>query len=232
MKALAIFKYGFTLIGLGLLVAAVAMYSSTNGFLDQAISTEGRVTNLVRSQSGSSSSYFPVIQFFTRDGALVEFQSSTGSNPPSYSRGELVEVLYSPERPERAQINSFGSLWGGTLIIGGLGLVFFLVGFSIILAGSLGRRKADYLRQHGTPVISQLQSVEQNMAFSVNGRHPYRVLSQWQNPATSEVHVFRSQNLWFDPTSHLEDRPITVYLDKDNPRRYHMDLSFLPKLAN
>lgn len=235
MKFLAVFKYGFTLIGLSLVTIAFSMYSNTHSFLDHAVTTEGTVTQLVRSyssQNSGSSSYFPVIRFFTPDGNLVEFQSSTGSNPPSYSRGELVEVLYSPERPERAQINSFGSLWGGTLIIGGLGLVFFLVGFSIILAGSLGRRKADYLRQHGTPVISQLQSVEQNMAFSVNGRHPYRVLSQWQNPATSEVHVFRSQNLWFDPTSHLEDRPITVYLDKDNPRRYHMDLSFLPKLAN
>lgn len=235
MKLLAVFKYGFTLIGLGLVAIAFSMYSNTHSFLDHAVTTEGTVTQLVRSyssQNSGSSSYFPVIRFFTPDGNLVEFQSSTGSNPPAYSTGELVEVLYRPEAPERARINSFSSLWGATLVVGGIGLAFFLTGFSIILAGSLGKRKANYLLQHGTPINSQFQGVEQNTAISMNGRHPYRVLAQWQNPATSEVHVFRSRNLWFDPTSYLQDNAITVYLDKDNPKKYYMDLSFLPKLAN
>ena len=232
MKLLAVFKYGFTLIGLGMLAIAFTMYNNTNTFLDQAVTTEGMVTSLVRSQNSSSSSYFPVIQFFTPDGNLTEFKSSVGSSSPSYSRGDLVEILYLPAAPEQAKINSFSSLWMGTLIVGGLGLVFFLVGFAMFMAGSLGRRKADYLMQHGTPVSSQFQSVEQNTAISVNGRHPYRVLAQWQNPSTSEIHVFQSNNLWFDPTNYLEDNAITVYLEKDNPKKYHMDLSFLPKLAS
>src|SRR5690554_6852577 len=128
MKFLAVFKYGFTLIGLGLAAIAFSMYSNTHSFLDHAVTTEGTVTQLVRSyssQNSGSSSYFPVIRFFTPDGNLVEFQSSTGSNPPAYSTGELVEVLYRPEAPERARINSFSSLGAPHSLSAGLAWRFF-----------------------------------------------------------------------------------------------------------
>lgn len=41
MKALAIIKYVFSLIGLGMLVGAFFWYKSTNDFLAEAIRAEG-----------------------------------------------------------------------------------------------------------------------------------------------------------------------------------------------
>ena len=149
MKSTSIIICAFTTIGIGFLITAVAVFINTQNFLKDAISTEGTVTELVRSRSGSESSssnsvvYRPVIEFKTRDGNLVEFTSSTGSNPPSYSMGESVGIFYHKSSPERAKTDDYFSLWGATTIFGLFGVVFFLVGLvPILLERSWGNKFA------------------------------------------------------------------------------------------
>ena len=231
MKAIAILKYVFTVIGVGMLVGAFVAYKSTNSFLAEATTAEGTVVDLVRSGSGDSITYRPVVHFINHNGEKIEFTSTAGSDPPSYSKGQKVEVLYRAAEPQKAKINGFFSLWGGAVILGGLGGVFFLVGSGIVLASLLKSRKDEFLIKNGMRLETDYQSVEQNTALSVNGRHPFRVLTQWQNPATSELHVFKSNNLWFDPSSYIKSKKITVFIEKNNPKNYFVDLSFLPRLA-
>ena len=123
MKTLKILKYTFTVIGVAMLFGAFASYNSTSAFIDRATETSGIVTELVYSRSSDSTSYYPVVAFQDASGREIVFQSRAGSNPPSFRRGERISVLYEPSAPENAQINSFFSLWGMSLIVGGLGLV-------------------------------------------------------------------------------------------------------------
>ncbi len=237
MNVIAIVKYVFTLIGIGLLVGAFYSFKNTQNFLTAALPAEGTVVRLIRSEptgsttSGSevdSPTYRPVVAFDTQAGKAIKFTSSTGSNPPSYSVGEVVEILYQENSPEQAKINSFFSLWGLSTILGGMGSVFFLVGFSIILFGCLKGKKIEYLRKNGVPIKARFQSVEINGALEVNGRNPYQIYVQWENPTTSKLHIFKSENIWFDPSGHISDEEITVLIEKDNPKKYHVDTSFLP----
>ena len=231
MKTVRVLKYVLALIGIGMLTGAFFVYQNTASFIASAAKTEGTVVDLQLSRSSDSTTYRPVVRFATARGQTIEFVSSTGSNPPSYTRGERVEVLYHPDNPHHARINGWFSLWGGATILGGLGALFFAIGAGIVLAGNLHGRRTEYLRKHGVRIETQYQSVERNTALSVNGRHPFRILTQWQNPANSELHVFTSDNLWFDPTNHIKIKAITVFIERGNPKKYHVDLSFLPKLA-
>lgn len=231
MRTISIVKYAFTMGGLGMLIGAFFIYKNTQDFLKDALTTEGTVIELVRSRSSDSTTYRPVVEFKTQGGSRVEFTSSSGSNPPGYSKGEVVEVLYQESSPEQAKINGFFSLWGASTILGGIGSVFFLVGISIILFGSLKGKKIEYLRKNGIPIKAKFQSVETNGSIEVNGKNPYQICVQWKNPATSELHVFNSDNIWFDPTDHINSDEITVLIEKDNPQKYHVDISFLPKVA-
>ncbi len=231
MNVVSIIKYVFTLVGLAMLAGAFYFYKDTTSFLETATRTEGIVIELVRTRSDGSDMYKPVVQFVEQNGKAIEFTSSTSSNPPSYSVEEKVGVWYDPAKPEHAEIDGFFSLWGISAIFGGLGAIFFLIGSGIILATTIKSRKHEYLRLHGTPIETDLQSVQLNTSFTVNGKHPYKVSTQWFNPFTSEVHVFESDNLWFDPASYVKDRKITVFIENDNPKKYFVDLSFLPKLA-
>ena len=234
IKLISITKYVFTIVGLGLLIGAFFVYKNNVSFIESAIETEGTVVDLVRSRSNDSSSYYykPVVNFKTEKGESIEFTSTTGSNPAAYSKGETVQILYLATEPQSAKIKGFFSLWGTVIILGGIGGVFFLVGLTIFLASMFKDRKEQHLKQHGTPVETKFQSVELNRGFEVNGRNPFKVVTQWHNPTTSEIHIFESSNIWYDPTEYIADKPITVFIERNNPRNYYVDLSFLPKVAN
>ncbi|MCP3941121.1 MAG: DUF3592 domain-containing protein [Desulfobacteraceae bacterium] len=231
MRIISIVKYAFIVIGFSMLVGTFYSYKNTQDFLKDVLTTEGTVVELVHSRSSNSTIYRPVVEFKTQGGTIVEFASSSGSNPPSYSKGEMVEVLYQQSAPDHAQINDFFSLWGASIILGGMGSIFFLMGFLIILFGSLKNKKKEYLRKNGIPINAKFQSVEINDSLSMNGRNPYQICAQWKNPSTSEIHLFNSENIWFDPTDHINNDEIIVLIEKDNPKKYYVDTSFLPKVA-
>ncbi|WP_100638443.1 DUF3592 domain-containing protein [Marinobacter salexigens] len=231
MKTLNIIKYVFAFIGACMLAGAFASYSSTASFLERSETAQGTVVELIRSRSSDSNSYYPVVQFTARNGREIEFQSSTGSYPAPYDRGEQVTVLYESTNPEDAVIDSFFSLWGVVLIVGILGSAFGLVGGGMMSYGLLKGRSKAYLQKNGVQIHASLQGVEQNTSLTVNGRNPFRIVCQWQHPQTRELHVFRSDNLWFDPTDHVNQEKVPVLVDEGNLKRYWVDTSFLPKLA-
>lgn len=231
MKGMRLFTAIFTLVGLGLLLIGGYLALRTQEFLGRAVSAQGTVVELVRSRSSDSTTYRPVVQFTTVDGRPVEMVSSVGSNPPGYSVGETVEVRYDPAHPEDAKLTGFFSLWFLPLLLMGLGTVFASIGLAFSLSAKVRARRAAQLRQEGTPIQTTFQSVERNTSLRVNGRHPFRIVSQWRNPGTGEIHVFESENLWFDPSEYVTGRHVTVYIERDNPRRYWVDLSFLPTPA-
>lgn len=232
MKAMNIIKYTFTVAGICLLLGAAFAYRSTSTFLAESAKTEGTVVDFVARRSNDSITYRPVVQFTSQSGEEIEFVSSSGSNRPGYSAGQNVTVLYRADNPHDAAIDGFFSLWGVSLILALLGVPFFLIGAGIILVGKLKVRTTEFLKRHGTPVQTQFHAVERNVNLSVNGKHPFRVLTHWQDPATSKLHVFQSDNLWFDPSDFISDRRIRVFIAKGNPAKYHVDLDFLPALAN
>jgi hypothetical protein len=38
--------------------------------------------------------------------------------------------------------------------------------------------------------------------------------------------------VWFNPSKFIKHNQVRVFMDRSNPKRYYVDLSFLPKLAN
>ncbi|HZR36040.1 MAG TPA: DUF3592 domain-containing protein [Nevskia sp.] len=231
MKAIGIFKWVGLLAGGAMLGGALLLGQHTRAFVARAQHASGEVVELVPHRSSDSTTYAPAVRFVAADGQTIRFVASFSSSPPAFAVGERVDVLYPAGQPDQAKINAFFSLWGGAVILGGIGAVFLAVGLALQLAARLARRREQDLLLHGTPVMADFQSVDRNTRLEVNGRHPYRVTAQWRNPATGKVHVFQSRNLWYDPTPYLERRQLTVYLDTANPKRYHMDTSFLPQQA-
>jgi len=229
MKALDIIKYVFTVVGIAMLAGALFLYQGTRSFLADAARTEGTVVNFMQAHSKHGVTYAPVVHFVNRNNETIVFVSSTGTNPPGYEKGEKVEVLYFPAKPQEARINSFFSLWGGSVILGAMGTIFFLIGAGVTLVPMLKKRQGEYLKEQGRAIETDFQSVRVNTAVFVNGRNPFRVLTQWKDPSSSQVRVFESNNIWYDPTNRIKNQRIRVFLDKNNPKKYYVDLSFLPK---
>jgi len=69
-----------------------------------------------------------VITFTPANGDEIEFTSSTGSNAREYAIGASVPLRYDPDLPFNTAIDTPADLWLATGVLGGLGVVFILVG--------------------------------------------------------------------------------------------------------
>jgi hypothetical protein len=111
-----------------------------------------------------------------------------------------------------------------------LGLVFTSIGGGIIGYVWWTTKKEALLRQHGHLIQADFQQVELNEALEVNGANPFRIVAQWHDAANNQLFIFKSANLWFDPSKFVQGRKIPVYVDLSKPSRFHVDTSFLPKV--
>ena len=118
----------------------------------------------------------------------------------------------------------------GAIVLSLFGSVFALIGGGIIAYGWLSKSKEAELRQHGRLIQADFQQVEINKSLEVNGTNPFRIVAQWHDTANNELLIFKSASLWFDPSKFIQNRKIPVYVDPRKLSRYHVDLSFLPKV--
>ncbi len=221
------------LAGLGMLWGAWALSQSTLKFKAGGIATEGTVVDFETERSTSdgkvSTMYKPVVQYTTTDGKTLTFITSSSSSSPAYDRGEKVKVLYSKVTPERARLDSFMENWFGALIVGFFGVIIALLGWWLFFGGIKNKKIRKWLETHGTKVQTKFQAVEQNTGLKVNGKSPWRVCSQWQDPATQKVHLMYSDNIWFDPTEFCQRESVDAVVNSSDPRQYFLDTSFLPQ---
>ncbi|MFF1699394.1 DUF3592 domain-containing protein [Streptomyces sp. NPDC058257] len=128
-------------VGTLLMVGALIAVGVSVSFLADAERAPGTVVSLEwrddihgvsrKQRANDGPTAYPVVEFTSADGTPRTFRGSAGSNPPSYERGEKVEVLYRADSPEDARINGFTSLWLLPVVLGGIGLVMAGIGTAI-----------------------------------------------------------------------------------------------------
>ncbi len=138
---------GFLFIAVAIILLTIAVISAvaTSKSIARERSAPGQVTDMVirRSPGGKDSRgtpiapqdyYYPVVQFALPDGTSKTVQLSEGSWPPAYEKGEQVTILYDPQKPIHARIQSSTSnimMWILPGITGLLGFIFLIVSIAI-----------------------------------------------------------------------------------------------------
>jgi hypothetical protein len=87
------------LVGLGVLSLGGYLGRTTYLLKSAGETTQGTVQFLELKKTTHGSSYYPVVEFSTRDGTRVQFRDGMGSNPPAYRDGDPVTVLYFRNQP-------------------------------------------------------------------------------------------------------------------------------------
>jgi hypothetical protein len=122
-----------------LALGAVCAYWHERRFRAAARAAEGVVIDLQWSEVESDDFrggevWHPVIEFIDLSGRQRVFTASTGASPPAYQKGDRVGVLYSPEAPEDAKLDTFFSVWGVTLILAFMSAVLaFITGIFLLV---------------------------------------------------------------------------------------------------
>ena len=109
------------------------------------------------------------------------------------------------------------------LIFGGIGLLFFVLGVIFLIVELKKKLRNDKLLNAGNYVMAQIMEVSLNYNVTVNRRHPYIVRCRYED-MYGNVHIFKSRDLFFDPTDLLKVRLVKVYVDGENYKHYYVDI--------
>jgi len=122
-KAVLLLGGGAVLSAIGIFFG-VGSWRATSG----ALRTGGKV---IRMTDGGA----PVVRYQI-GGQTFEVTGSVASDPPSYSVGEKVTVLYRPDRFGDGRIHSFTELWLFPVAFGGMGTLIALFGAGALMTRS------------------------------------------------------------------------------------------------
>ncbi len=202
--------------------------------LDTGIRVPAEVVHLVFRSSGKSSgsgTYVPIFKYNVNNELFIE-GSSSGSNPARYDVGESTYLIVNPKKPTEFLEPGFFSIWGKSLFLGLFSFVFSMIGGVGLYLMHRKAKRAAWLATHGRVINANVTSIGLDTSVIVNGRNPYKIVAQWQDPATGKTHHFDSgpflNPLWHDPSAHVTDT-IGVQIDPNDPSVYDMVLTDIPR---
>jgi hypothetical protein len=133
--AFQIASFILLLSGIGLGSTSFYFYSNTRDFLSRASHTQGTVIAFHISHSDHSMTFTPEINFKNDKGRPVIFNSNLSSNPPQYSVGDKIDVVFDPIKPSNARVNTFMALWLMPAALCIASIVSLLFSAGMVLAG-------------------------------------------------------------------------------------------------
>lgn len=121
---------GVALIGIALAGGGAWWAASTGALVRRATVTTGTVIGF--SRTFRENVHHPVVRYKLPSGEVRVFRSGSGGTSRGYVVGDLVEVIHDPENRAADRIRSFGDLWGGPLVLLGIGTAFAAGGLAFL----------------------------------------------------------------------------------------------------
>ncbi|MDY0985876.1 hypothetical protein BSF41_32670 [Flavobacterium sp. ACN2] len=223
MKSASIVKYVLFIISSSILIGAAYIYLDKKAFSERAIMSEGTVIGSSVSISSGKEYYHPVITFKTNKEKNIKFIASASGHSPIYGVGESVEIIYDPAYPEEAMIKQYFSVTAIPILL----ICVSVLSFFTLFIFSFSHKKAKYIFENGTRIITQFDSIKRTRTHIIKGRLLCQICTTYRDPNTDKVRVFKSAKILMDPTGFIKSKNITVILHPENPKKYLMDISFL-----
>ncbi|MDE6412926.1 MAG: DUF3592 domain-containing protein [Eubacterium sp.] len=151
-----------------------------------------------------------------------EYENSINVYNSFWSVGDKITVYYSPENPNQL-ISEIPVIL--LIIFGAIGICFIIVGAIFSFVEKRSKKKKNYLLENGLAVTATVIHFEVNRNISVNGRHPYKLEVEYDDG--SNIHRFRSDNVWENVTSDCIGEMVKVYYEPNNMNKYYVDTAGL-----
>lgn len=211
---------GLIFAGLGLVGLAVGLVLAGR----EMFATQGMLPSL--GEVVAFQNRKPVVRFPISDTRHVTIVGGTATTPPAYDIGQKVPVYFDPNQPTHAFIDNYLERWFVPSLVGGLALLFTILGVGFVLVTGHRNRRIAWLRRNGMKVSGQIVDVSQSFIVNLNRRPTWQIAASWEANGRSgralSFHMMR------DPRPLLgERRQIDVWVDPRNPRRAWVDTDFL-----
>lgn len=229
MKSITkLFGLIFGLIGVVMLAIAICVTTVTLKRKNEYRTTSATITDIDTSYSVDDESEHRVRISYRVSGTIYETDLSYYSS--GMSVGDTLTIYYNPDNPNK--ICYVSGMWLVVAIVGVIGVVFGTIGGIFLIVGIRRDRLDKRLIAEGNYVYADIDCVDYNTMVSINGRHPYIIKCRYYDQYSDITYLYKSRDIRFDPTEILSARGITqlkVYVSKDNPKQYMVDISELEK---
>lgn len=209
-----------TLIGVIFFIAGAYLCVKQIYFNYHALYTTGTVVE---------ASSRPTLEFTSQNNETIRFAAHTTSHPSPYALGYQLEVLYLPDNPQKAYINSFSDKWFLSLMVIFTGLLF-IIPYGYPLIRLLKHDRAQKLLDTNGKKITTTYQKTVVLANDTNDTS-YQVYSYWLDPdQPNDMYIYKSDWLKNDPRPLIEQnkvKEITVIVNPKNYASYRMDTSYL-----
>lgn len=214
----------FTIVGTVFVAIGIILFGSVFNYTNK-IETTGIITEIWSSRDSDNNRNHKVYVSYVAEGN--EYESTLNGYSSSFYEGKEIEIYYDKDNPNKIGMKSLDLL---ILIVPGIGLIFLIIGGTGILVKVNKKKLEKRLRENGELMYADYVETIINISYSVNGRHPYKIICEWTNPLDGEEYTFKSKNIWSNPEDIIEERNIKqfpIYIDKNNKKQYFVDIDSL-----
>ncbi len=199
----------FASMGAIFVIIGLVIFSNVFNYTNK-VDTVGTITEISSYRNTNHNRNHEVYVSYTVEGK--EYESILNSYSSSFYEGKEIEIYYDKDNPSKIGVKSLDLLF---LIFPGIGLIFIIIGGTGILV-KINKKRLD------------IETVL-NTSYRVNGRHPYNIICEWNNPLDGNKYIFKSKNIWINPENIIEEKNIQqfpVYID-NNKKKYTIDIEIL-----
>lgn len=212
--------------GIGMIFVIIGICIMINIFnYDNKVETTGIITEINTYRGRDNNREYDVCVAYEVKGK--EYESRLNAYSSSFYEGKEIDIYYDKNNPNKIGVKSLDFLF---LIFPGIGGIFALIG-GIGLFVKYNKKKIDKkLKEHGELIYAEYVQTTINTMYRVNGRHPYNIICEWNNPKDGNKYILKSKNIWFDPSSVIEQKNIKsfpVYINPNNKKQYVIDTDLI-----
>lgn len=209
--------------GIGLIFLIIGIVISVNLFnYENTVETTGVITEIASYRDSDGDKNYDVYVSYEVNGQ--QYESEMNSYSSSFYEGKEIEIYYDKDNPNKIGMKSLDFIF---LIFPGIGLLFFSIGGIALLIKANKKKMEKNLKVYGERIEANYVETLLNTSYSVNGRNPYYIVCEWNNPEDEKLYIFKSGNIWTNPEKIIKEKDIKtfpVYLDKINKKKYVVDI--------
>jgi hypothetical protein len=169
------------------------------------------------------------VKYTSDDGIERIYKGIHSSKGRSYHNGDKLKVFYKTDNPDNMRITD-GVRTGKKVIK--IGIIMVLFNLLSVYFDRKKTKSENIFKTTGRKVEAQILKIDKDMTLTTQSKNPFFIDCRWVDPMTGREYTHTIRYVWKDPEILLAGRnSIDVYIDRNDPEKYFMDISFLGAAA-
>ena len=215
----------FANLGIIIIIVGVIVKNTIYNY-DNKIEITGIITEISYHRDIDDNREYDVYVSYTVEGKKYETKLNGYSS--NFYEGKEIKIYYDKDNPNKIGMKSLELLF---LIFPGIGTIFLIIGVIGISIKLNKKRWEKKLKVDGKLIYANYSETVLNTSYQVNGKCPYKIICEWEDPLDNKRYIFKSKNIWINPEEIIAQNNITqfpIYIN-NNKKKYYIDLDILNK---